>query len=363
MTRRQWGLIPALGLPSMNTAAAPQTEWLEWMQIAGVPGISAVTVQRGRPPRFRPAGVTKTGGSPVTPDTVFAAASLSKQLVAYAALELEAKGLLDLNRPLGDSVALNDSPAAGRVTARMVLSHSTGFPNWRFKPGEPLTPGPNAGREYQYSGEGYVYLQRVLEKITGKPFARLMREVALDPLRMTASSFAWRVNGEQAPPHNRQGLPVEAGGKRREQLDLLGRKWNLEPEDWTVSDLERAGLELKSNGLPVSFEINAAASLLTTGRDYARFLEAALRRPRFGEWLVTVRGPLGWGNGWGLEQRGKDVWWWQWGDNTGYKNFVFAEPKRGFGVAVFTNGDKGRGVYQRVVAQLIGFEPQAFLWL
>lgn len=339
------------------------------MTAASVPGVSSIIVERGKPSFFS-AGVIRAGGQDrVTENTVFAAASLSKQLVAHAVLDLAAKNAWDLNRPLGDFVPIEGSPDAGIVTAREVLSHSTGFPNWRFEKGQQLKPAPERGKTFRYSGEGYVYLQRVIEKITGKGFGRHMKDSVLNPLGMKTSTFTWRAAEPSAKPHDRQGV-VRDGFRRMSQFDALAAEWKKEPEDWTCTDQEEACRKAEINPFPDNFPINAAASFKTTASDYARFLTVAMRRAQFGERQVSIGEPnpgastsvLGWGLGWGVQTTSDGTNWWQWGDNGGYKNFVLADPKREWGIAVFTNGDKGRAVYERIIRAVRG-DQMAFLWL
>ena len=55
-----------------------------------------------------------------------------------------------------------------RVTARHVLTHTSGLPNWRHAPG-PLEPATEPGETYAYSGEGYFFLQRVVERVMDRP--------------------------------------------------------------------------------------------------------------------------------------------------------------------------------------------------
>lgn len=348
------------------------------MEIAAVPGVAIAVVDRGKA-SFICAGVARRrdeaeAANPITEHTVFAAASLSKQLAAEAVLDLAARARWDLDRPLGDFVQISASPDAGKVTARQVLSHSSGFPNWRFEKGQALKPAAEPGKAFRYSGEGYVYLQRVIEKISGQPFARYMREKVLDPLGMKSSTFTWQTPANAAQPHDRQGVPRDTT-KERAALDRIAAETDKVPEDWNCADLEAASAKLGRSGLPDSFAINAAASLKCSASDYAKFLAAAMRRRRreFGERQVDMvpsslpagagKLPvLGWGLGWGLQTTASGTSWWQWGDNPGFKNFVLAEPARQWAIAVFTNGDNGRPVYERVIREARGDQP-AFLRL
>ena len=123
---------------------------------------------------------------------MFEAVSLGKPLFAYAVLRLVDAGLIDLDRPLYDYLPIPDAdnPLMRRVTPRHVMSHTTGLPNWREQPG-PMLPATEPGTEFSYSGDAHFYLQRVVETLTDRPFARFMREHVLAPFEMTSSSYIW----------------------------------------------------------------------------------------------------------------------------------------------------------------------------
>jgi CubicO group peptidase (beta-lactamase class C family) len=164
------------------------------MEIAEVPGIAAAVVRDGRVVWDLAIGVadTKTG-RPVTADALWPAASLGKPVFAFAALRLVDEGRLDLDRPLKHYVADHapDDPRGDRITARHVLSHSSGLPNWRDGDA-PLVPAFEPGARFQYSGEGFYYLQRAVEHIVGAGFERFVEERLFGPLGMRASTYTWR---------------------------------------------------------------------------------------------------------------------------------------------------------------------------
>ena len=177
--------------------------------------------------------------TPVDTATVFEAASLSKPVFAYLVLRLADRGELDLDRPLAEMLEYPRLPPderARRITARLVLSHGTGLPNWG---GERLTLQFEPGTAYGYSGEGFVYLQKAIERATGHSLEALARREVFEPLGMTRSSYAWQERFE---------------GNAASAKDWL---WRAAPIDRWV-------------------EPNAAYTLLTTAPDYARFVAAVL---------------------------------------------------------------------------------------
>ena len=112
---------------------------------------------------------------------------------------------------------------------------------------------------------------------------------------------------------------------------------------------------------------------LTTARDYGTFVRwlfgagpvqggrAALDRMIVQQ--STINESLGWGSGIGLEQTGGQEYLWHWGDNPGFKNFIVGEPASGSAIVIFTNGNSGQRVYERVIRSRTGVDHPAFLWL
>jgi CubicO group peptidase (beta-lactamase class C family) len=164
------------------------------MKQGGVPGMSIALIRDGKTIWLHGFGVKdKKTREPVRTDTVFEAASLSKPVFTYGVLKLVDQGKLDLDTPLSFYLAKPYVPdeRVGKITARLVLSHRTCFPNWRDSDGLlPIYFSP--GERFSYSGEGYIYLQHVVEQITGKTLDVYMDEVVFKPLGMTNSSYVWR---------------------------------------------------------------------------------------------------------------------------------------------------------------------------
>ena len=308
------------------------------VESAGVPGLSAALVVDGELAWTGAFGIADAAtGAKVTDGTVFQAASLSKQVFAYAALRLADRGVLDLDRPLAELLPdprMAEDPRYRGITARHVLSHSSGLPNWG---GDRLRLSFHPGTGFQYSGEGYVYLQRALERLTGKSLDRLLIEEVFEPLGLEDSAMKWhaRFEGRAAARHGEWG---------------------------------------RSDGVARGEEENAAASLLTTARDYGRFAAAlvtgrGLQPGTFAEALaprvvVTPRphldtaDRLAWGLGWGLQEGAAGRALWQWGHNDGFRAFLIGYPERGDAFVYFTNGSDGLSI----AADLLALVEDAAGW-
>lgn len=318
---------------------------IQLMDSARVPGLSIALIRDNKLRYSQGYGPTKADSTQrVTPETVFDAASLSKPVFAYAVLQLVDEGRLDLDKPLyeyGPYPDIDSDERYKKITARMVLSHRTGFPNWRKnRQSGQLSLLFTPGERFSYSGEGFVYLQKVVEKITGRPLNELMTERVFKPLRMTRSSYVWTptFDANFALPHDKSGKP-EAKEKP-----------------------ERA---------------NVAYSLQTTADDYARFVlailtakglrpgtvdqmltrQARLPKKLFGE--DTLSPNLAWGLGFGLENTPTGDYFWHWGDNGSYKCYVTADRKRGNAVVYFTNSVNGLSVNQEIIRRFLGGEHPA----
>lgn len=311
------------------------------MDRAKVPGLSIALVRRGGGGWSRGFGVKRAGSAEtVQPDTIYQAASLSKPVFAYAVLKLAERGAIDLDAPLTAYLPdpyVPEDPLLDEVTARRVLCHMTGWPNWRPE-GQELRRERAPGTAFGYSGEGYIYLQRVVEHLTGEPLDSYMQPSLLDPLGMTRSSYAWEPTVDQAmaTSHDALGSPCLAYTDSR-------------PE--------------------------ASSSLHSTAEDLARFLQALLT-PEDEPWRLSARGvaemlrphvqltpAVAWGLGWGLESTDRGRAFWHWGDNPGYTSFLMGSLDPGMGVVIMTNGDNGKALWRPIIDLVLGGDHPAFSWL
>jgi CubicO group peptidase (beta-lactamase class C family) len=277
-------------------------------------------------------------------DAVFQAASLSKPVFAYAILKLAQDGQFDLDKPLVQYLPQGywhvqnpfsranapvtdrvDAPELQAVTARRVLNHTSGLPNWS---GGPLVFDFAPGTGWQYSGEGFMLLQRVVETLTHEKLDDFMRRRLFEPLGMSNTAY------QRQPRWAHQLVPG-----------------------------------LSAFDEPRQFDFHAAiapASLYTTARDYAKFLAAFLADTRAVQ--ATVQAPvqvipklgLSWGLGWGMESGEKEIHIWQWGNNPGYRAFAMAAANSRDAVVVLTGSENGSRLAEPVVNAVLPGHHAAF---
>lgn len=273
----------------------------------------------------------------VTDQTVFQAASLSKVVLAYICLELAAKNQIDLDKPLlsyYDYPRVKNDSNAIKITARMVLKHSSGLPNWAENPLQKLwatsvlqtqfTPGT----KWQYSGEGFVFLQLAIQHILQKDLQSIADEMVFKPLGMKNSSFIWQEEFENtaAYGHNEKNEQTE-----RTQFFLP----------------------------------NAAFSLLTTAKDYTLFLSALLKK--HGSILLSdtinvtnMAKPnvnaayIDWGLGIGVQKNELGTSLWHWGDNGDFKAFFMVYPAKQQILVCFTNSTNGLALMEPLFNHFFG---------
>jgi len=356
------------------------------MRLAGLPGLSMAALDRGNVVWQQTFGVADIQTqAPVQPDTLFEGASTSKPVFAYAVLQLVDRGVIDLDRPLAlyhRPPYLPPDARLDRVTARHVLTHTSGLRNWATEgDAESFRPLLEPGRGVVYSGEGFLWLQLVVEKLMGKGLDALMRELLFEPAGMKHSSFMLDTDTEGKLAYAHSGGRRSPGQGMRDILGLvtpLAQKWNKPLRDWTHEDWLRSAavLDPARPTQRVRFQ-SAAASLFTTADDYARFLglfmdEAprkawqisdALRRQAIAP-LVPVRGSssLARGLGWSVESCGGGTRFGHEGNNDNRAtSYVAGEARTGNALVILTNAGAGFPVYQWIVRRVTGCDQLSFL--
>lgn len=275
MRVHRWLSVVLLGVAACSSPAGPDDrDSIEaWMEFHGVPGVGVAVIKDFRLAYTEFYGVKSlTTQEPVTPETLFQAASISKSVSAFALLTLQRDGLISIDQDVRtylDSWELPFAgvPASSRVTIRRLLSHTagttvSGFRGYRYSEGVPTllqildgVPPANSrpivvamepGAQFSYSGGGYLIMQQALLDMLGMPFAELVDARALDPLGMDESTYEH---------------PLPEG----------------------LRDRAASGYYASGGAVPFGHHIYpevAAAALWTTPADVARFLVAIQRSLR-----------------------------------------------------------------------------------
>jgi CubicO group peptidase (beta-lactamase class C family) len=319
------------------------------MRENSIPGISAAIIKDGKLAWNKAFGVKSTASKePVDTETVFEAASVSKTVFAYSVMKLNEKGILKIDEPLTTYLPkpfLEGDPRLNKVTARLVLSHRTGFPNWR-SPDEPLRLYFDPGSDFMYSGEGYFYLQSAITQLTGKTnssacgefeegvkvcatdFGDYMVKNILLPHDMTSSGYVWneKLGKNEAQPHDVDGRPLKKSHP-------------------TPTDMARYA---------------SAGGLTTTAKDFSKFITGLfnpkendphkLNKKSLDEMFrphVKLRddqkidGASAWALGWAVLERPNGNIVLHSGGQTGYRSLVMVSPEKKSGFVMLTNSDKG----------------------
>lgn len=276
---------------------------------------------------------------------VFQAASLSKVVFSYIVMKMYGRGEIDLDIPIcnyTDIDRFEDKESAAKLTARMVLNHRTGLPNWSKSPSSeewptaPITFKFPVDSCYGYSGEGFAYLQRAVEKIRGKKIDEVAKEEVFQPLGMNYSSYEW--------------IPMY------DTLTVDG--YNKDNENRGKGRHPRA---------------NVGYTLRTCAADYAKFLQALLDgtglTPQAKELMFTpcqekaIRyagnhrecdNSIAWAMGIGTEDNaefGKVLW--HWGDNGSFKALFIVIPSANGYLAYFTNSNHGHDIINEITSLVI----------
>jgi CubicO group peptidase (beta-lactamase class C family) len=313
---------------------------------AKIPGASIAVIRNGRLHWARGFGLRDSASKqPVDRGTIFKAASMSKPVFAYLVLKLCERGVLDLDTPLTKYVADRYVPNDERlalITARHVLSHTSGFQDWRSST-QPLTIHFTPGERFQYSGEGYSYLESVVTALTGHvdtshcgtyeaglrvcgtDIDTFMKTNLLRPFHMNASGYVWSnaIARDAAEPHDRAGVPIR----------------KAKPQE------------------PDAARYGAAGGLLTTPTEYARFMIEVIAPKPQDRFRLSSRSlmdmlrrqimvsdtpfPVSWGLGWALVRTADGTLITHDGSDEGFRTFCGASLASRSGFVVMTNGDNG----------------------
>lgn len=295
--------------------------------------------------------------APVTEDTLFQAASISKSVAALAAMKMSQDGMVNLDEDINDILTSWDVEENGftvdqKVTLRRILGHTAGITVHGFQGyskndqipsliemlngqatanSSAIVVDNKPGSGFSYSGGGYLIAQQALIDVTQQTFEDLMSEAVLEPLAMTSSSFGQLLSEDRVASasagHDANGHNIFAD-------------YNFYPE-------------------------LAAAGLWTTPRDLARLLielqlsllnqsNTLLASEVVEEMIVPIEGPIfGSGNtyyglGFMVWKEGDEKYFGHGGTNKGFQSQMMAHNRLGMGYVVMTNGDNGESVLKKI---------------
>ncbi len=293
-----------------------------------IPSIAIGYIENGTLKQVRAFGVQKQG-VPVSTNTIYKVASLTKPVAALIALKLIENGDLQLDESLSEYYTdpdIKDHSFLSKLTTRHILSQQSGFPNWRYlNDDNKLTFEFEPGTKFQYSGEGFEYLRKAIERKIKKPFEQIAEEILFQPLDMNDTHFYW------TPEINENDFAIEHD----------------------------------ENGKPIFYnkyhEANAAANLMTTTNDYAKFMiyimnGAGLSDDLYLEFLKPqVNEKKGIDRNLGMqlltELHNNEFALMHTGGDSGTKAIAIILPNSKRGLVLFSNSENGMVLWQKIISE------------
>lgn len=325
------------------------------MTAAEVTGVDISILNNGKVAYLKSYGFRdKEKNLPLTPDSVIAAASFTKSTFAYMVMQLVQEKVIDLDKPVYEYLPkplpeyaeyrdLAGDPRYKKITARMLLSHTAGFPNLRyFTDDHKLSINFEPGSRFAYSGEGILLLQLVVETVTGKALEELMQNRVFQPLGMTRTSMTWQPQFESDYANGYDEYGRSIGPQLRPKADAAG-SMQTTLRDFTrllqaVTDGE--GLRKQTRELMLSPQIQVVSkhefpSLATETTDENK----------------NIR--LSYGLGWGLYYTPYGKAFFKEGHTDGFRNYAVCFDKPKTGIVIMTNSSNGEGIFKELLETLL----------
>ena len=331
------------------------------MRGAEVPGAAIALFNDGKVAYLKTYGVRdKDASLPLTPDTVMTAASLSKVAFAYMVMQLVDQGSLDLDKPVYQYLPkplpeypnyadLTGDQRYKKITARMLLDHSSGFPNWRWiNDDRKLNINFEPGARFAYSGEGIDLLQLLVETITSTALEQLMQRRVFQPLGMTRTSMMWqsRFDSDYANGYDEYGRSL--GPEKRKSADAAGSMQT------TPADLARfmeAVLQEKAPaGKGLLSHKTRELMLSPQIQIYSKHEFPTLASETTDE-NKAIR--LSYGFAWGLYWTPYGKAFFKEGHAEGWRNYTVCFDEKKLGILIMTNSSNGEGIYKELVETLL----------
>jgi len=302
----------------------------KWLKFNNIPTLGIGIINNGKLQQVKVFGELEKGKT-APYNTIFNVASLAKPVTAMVTLKLVSLGNWDLDEPIykywTDPDVAKDSRSK-ELTTRHILSHQSGFPNWRYlNKSKKLSFQFSPGTKYQYSGEGIEYLRKVLENKFKKSLNELATDLIFNPLKMNDTQYIWTLSTDET----RFAKGYDAQGNIYKTI---------------------------KNKTP-----NGADDLLTTIEDYGTFLVSIMNKEVISGKIFTemtshqVESTKGKHFGLGFEiYNFKDGNYAlsHSGSDKGTQTLVFLFPKTKNGLIIFTNADEGYKSYEKLLIHYLG---------
>ncbi|WP_294324043.1 class A beta-lactamase-related serine hydrolase [uncultured Chryseobacterium sp.] len=315
------------GEPNHNVMTDPIEQLLKDNHI---PTLGLGVIENGKLTQVKVYG-TLDGKTTAPYNSLFNVASLTKPVTALTVLRLVSQGKWNLDEPLDRywiDPDIAEDPRHKKLTTRIILSHQTGFPNWRWqKPDRRLSFGFDPGSKYQYSGEGYEYLRKAIERKFHKSLEELAQELIFQPLGMNDTSYIWN--------EKKDAERIVTG------YDRIGKPYDI-----------------VKNSRP-----NAADDLTTSVEDYSRFLIALMNNGLLSKEVfeemktgqVKTKKDKYFGLGFEIYDLGSGrIALSHGGMDKGVNTLMVMLPETKQGLVIFTNGDDGYKIYEPLIDQYLG---------
>jgi len=306
---------------------------------------------------------------------VFYGASLSKAVFGYIVAQLANEGLIDLDKPIQEYLDVpipevyfkrewrgfkniaNDDRYK-KITARMCLSHTTGFPNWRWisRTGEFQPEGKiqfyfDPGTDYSYSGEGIRLLQKVIEKISGKGLEQLARERVFDPLDMDMTSYVWQ---EHFGNNYCYGHTSEQKVIDKDTEDEAGAAGSMETTPVDYSKFLTKIIELSSHNSDVTKLMFAPNIRINSKKQFG---PESLEKTNVNDSIG-----LNYGLGWGILKSPYGHAYFKEGHGEGFQHYSILFPEKRIGILLMSNSDNAESIFKEVLELGIGDIYTPWYW-
>jgi CubicO group peptidase (beta-lactamase class C family) len=311
-----------------------------WMKRYHVPAVGIGIIANGKIKSIKVYGEIRKG-APAPKNAIWNIASMTKPVTALTVLKLVDKGEWELNEPVSKYFIdpdIKDNPWTAKLTTSIFLSHSTGFKNWRkLEPDKKLTFHFEPGTRFGYSGAGYEYLRKALEKKLGKSLQELAEEVLLIPAGMKDTHFGWDNSLDStrfAEAHNDKGVIYTFKYIHNNAADWLVTS----VKDYCkfgIYVMNGAGLSQKLYDNMTSIHTNFDTTVANRSNGMGLGWQVIRDLPH-GEFALTHDG-----------------------DDDGVATIGLFLPKSKRGIVIFTNGDDGKMLYSQILkASKIDLQPE-----